>query len=462
MPEAGRLTWSLRWRLSLLWFLEWGITGALMTYLPILWDKIHIPKSEQGQLMAMTAVGLWVAPFVVGQVVDRWVAAEKYLAFSHFLGGLSLYWLASAADAYTPTGGNLPILMALCGLFAVAYFPTVPLTTALCFRHLPQPEAQFGKVRVWGTVGWMVSGLVLSVWLARDELLQMLHAEFPVTIWPSRIELWLKQLPIAVPTDCFRMSALLSFSLSSFCIFLPHTPPLKAPRGEGRFAPLAVLGMLRNRSFLIFLVISFLLAVLVVPLYSLAVPNLLGKLLEDRHYSKDWVPAVMLAGQISEFPALLLLSVCLRKWGLKFTFSVGIAAWAVRLGIFAAADQFWPVMSGVVLHGICHVFLIIVAQLFIDAQCRQDLRVSAQNLLSFVTVGIGMPLGAVLGGFLYELFEAREHRLLLFAFPTLAAVVLLLAFWKFVEIPVSAGREVLESPASKLPTSPSAGGHAAS
>ena len=73
-----------------------------------------------------------------------------------------------------------------------------------------------------------------------------------------------------------------------------------------------------------------------------------------------------------------------------------------------------------------------------------------------------MPLGAVLGGFLYELFEAREHRLLLFAFPTLAAVVLLLAFWKFVEIPVSAGREVLESPASKLPTSPSAGGHAAS
>lgn len=458
---TGRLTWSLRWRLSCLWFLEWGITGTLMTYLPIYWEKINVPKIEQGQLMAVAAVGLWIAPFVVGQLVDRWIAAEKYLAFSHFLGGLALYWMATAAEAYGRGESNFQVLAGLCGLFAVAYFPTVPLTTALCFRHLPQPEAQFGRVRVWGTWGWMLSGAGLSLWLARDELLGWALGAYPETTFLPTLRTWIGWLPAPAPSDCFRMSALLSFALSSFCILLPHTPPLKAPQDSVRVAPLAVAAMFRDRSFTVFVAVAVLMAILVVPLFNLAAPNLVGRLLKERGFSNDWVPAAMLIGQISEFPALLLLPWSLRKFGMKFSFTLGIAAWAFRFALFTAAleasqwsaayparveqTRFWLVTVGLSLHGVCHVFLIIVAQLYLDAKCRKDLRVSAQNLLSFLTLGIGMPLGSILGGVLYEYYHSSGHRRFLFLFPMLAACGLMFIFWKLVAPPEASGEPRLRN-----------------
>jgi Nucleoside H+ symporter len=424
---AGGLNWNLRWRLSLLWCLEWGITGAVMTYLPIYWESINLTKHQQSQLYAVMAVGLWVAPFVVGQVADRWAAMEKVLAISHFVGGVSLYALAMAMDLYKVTAGNFQSLLWLVGIFAVAYVPTVPLVSALCFRNLPDPDGQFGKVRVWGTVGWMLGGLGLSFWLERNQVFAWLHREYPSSVAIDSVHAFFRMLPRSTESDCFRMSAILSFALSSFCIFLPHTPP--AGTAHGRVAPLAVLGMFRDRTFSLFIGISCLLAVLVVPLYNMAVPTLLN----DLGVPGNWVPTVMLIGQVSEFPALLLLSYLLRHLGLKAIFALGIAAWAVRYGLFAIGAPWSLVLTGLALHGVCHVFLIIVAQLYLDSQCSKDLRASAQNLLSFVTLGIGFPLGTLLGGLMREQFQSSPMQL--FAAPAVAAVLLLLLFWKTVKFP---------------------------
>jgi hypothetical protein len=325
----GTLKWNLRWRLSVLWFLEWGITGAVITYLPIYWDSINLTKSQQAQLGAVTAVGLWIAPFVVGQVADRWLAIEKVLAISQFVGGIALYAMATGMELYQETATNFESLLWLSGIFACAYLPTVPLVSALCFRHLPDPDAQFGKVRVWGTVGWMAASLSLSFWLDRQQVFDWLGSRYPDWSIVDSSRTLFRMLPDAAPSDCFRMSAILSFALSSFCIFLPHTPPAKAPRGN--VAPLAVLSMFRDRTFTLFMAVSFLLAVGVVPLYNTAVPPLLAQL----GVQPSWVPTVMLIGQLSEFPALLLLSLCLRYLGLKLTFALGIAAWALRYGLFA-------------------------------------------------------------------------------------------------------------------------------
>lgn len=424
---ARRLSWTLRWRLSVLWFLEWGITGTIMTYLPIYWESIKLGKQQQGQLMAVTAIGLWVAPFIVGQVADRWLATEKYLAISHFVGGIALYTLAYAAELYKETGGNFQSLLVLCGIFAVAYFPTIPLASSLCFRHLPEPDAQFGKVRVWGTVGWMLAGLSLSIWLSHDQVTAWLGRHYLDWKQTGELNRFFDWLPQPSDSDCFRISALLSFALSSFCIFLPHTPPAHAPRD--RVAPLAILAMFGNRTFALFMAISFLLAVLIVPLYSLAVPHLLREVMD---VPGNWVPTVMLVGQLSEFPALLLLSVCLKRLGLKMTFALGIAAWSLRYGLFAIGGSSTVVLTGLALHGVCHVFLIIVAQLYIDSQTRKDLRASAQTLLAFVTLGIGMPLGALLGGLLNQRFE--KNPTLLFAIPSAMALGLLVLYWKTIRI----------------------------
>ncbi len=425
---TARLPWNLRWRLSVLWILEWGITGTILTYLPLYLTEIGLSSERQGLLMAVGAVGLWVAPFFVGQVADRWLASEKYLAISHLIGALTLAALPFATELYRETGENFSALVILIGLYAVAYFPTMAVATSLTFRHLPDPDAQFGKVRVWGTVGWMLAGFSLSVWLGRREAIDWAYANFPN--WRTAINNvneFVTWLPRPSSADCFRIAAILSFVLSSFCIFLPATPPARTR--ESGIAPLQILGMFRDRQFSTLIGISFMLS-LVVPLYTLHVP----KLLQQSGVGSDWIPAVMLIGQISEFPALWLLPMFLKRLGLKTTFAVGMAAWLVRYLFFAAGEPMWLLLTGLGLHGICHVFLIIVIQLYVDSECPRDLRATAQNLFAFITMGIGMPLGLWLGGLLGQFyFDEKTNETdyqLFFTVPAVVIATILVVFWR--------------------------------
>ena len=417
-----QLRWRLRWRLSLLWLLEWGITGALLTYLPLYFTKHGLPLEETGPLLAVGAVGLWVAPIVTGQICDRWMNMERYLSVAHLCGGITLLIIPVAVQA-----GWFDLVFWLLGLFAALYLPTMPLASALTFRHLPQPELQFGKVRIWGTVGWVLSGVGLSVWLQWNDAQHWLRETIPATEQiVLQVDRLFRQLPGPTSDDAFHIAAVLSFVLSSFCVFLPATPPARTARG--RFAPFAVLKMFCNRSFVVLTIFSFLLA-LVIPLYSLAVPPLL----EQQHFHADWVPAVMTIGQISEFPALLLLPWCLRRWGLRGTFLLGIAAWAVRYALFAAEPPVSITLFGVALHGVCHVFVIIVIQLYVDAHCPPDKRASAQNLFAFLTLGVAMPIGLLLSRPLVQ--ASRDgagdvvHFSRVFGIPSLLLTVAMCLFW---------------------------------
>lgn len=430
---SAQLRCRIRWRLSVLWALEWGVTGAILTYLPLYFAEKGLSPEQLGRLMAVTAVGLWIAPFIVGQVCDRWLATEKYLAVSHFVGGLTLMAIPLATRMHHETGNHFGALMLLVGLYAMAYFPTIPLASSLTFRHLPDPDTQFPSVRVWGTVGWVLSGLVLSLWLGRADARVWLAGQLPA--WSPTIERVHAAVDwIGPPTsaDCFHIAALLSFALSSFCVFLPATPPARAHRD--RIAPLQVLSMFRDRSFRILIGVSFLLAA-VVPFYTLEVP----KLLERRGVSADWVPAVMTIGQISEFPALLLLPFCLKRFGLKATFALGMGAWLLRYALFACERPVSLVLTGIGLHGVCHVFLIIVIQLYVDRRCRSDLRASAQNLFAFVTMGIGLPIGFLAAGRLAEVFyDADTHQTnyqVLFSVAALFVLGVLSMYWKCFRLP---------------------------
>src|SRR3990172_3760201 len=348
---SARLAWRIRWRLSVLGALEWAIPGPILPYLPLYFTDNGLPIDELGALLAVvSALGLWVAPFVVGQVCDRWLARERYLALAHFFGGLVLIGIPIATEMYNETGEHLAAIQLLVGLYAVAYFPTVPLASSLTFRHLSDPDAQFGKVRIWGTVGWVLAGLSLSLWLRRTEACDWFVARFPA--WrPTLDDLRETFSWVGEPTssDCFRIAAILSFALSSFCVFLPPTPPARIR--QGATAPLQALAMFRNPTFSLLIGISFLLAV-IVPFYTLGVPNLLTQ----SGFDADWIPAVMTIGQISEFPALLLLPVCLRRFGLKATFALGMWAWFFRYLFFALQGPVWLIVAGGLLHGVCHLF----------------------------------------------------------------------------------------------------------
>jgi hypothetical protein len=196
--------------------------------------------------------------------------------------------------------------------------------------------------------------------------------------------------------------------------------------------------MFKNPTFSVLIGISFLLA-LVIPLYSLAVPMLIDKMLWDMEISAHWVPAVMTVGQISEFPALLLLPFCLKRFGMKATFALGMLAWVVRYGMFAFAQPVWLILLGISFHGVCHVFLVIVIQLYVDAVCRPDLRASAQNLFAFITMGIAMPAGFVLSGLWGDYCRIKDFDSanfpLFFSVPAALILILLAAYWRFFDWP---------------------------
>lgn len=427
---------TLRWRLSLLWALEWGITGCVLTYLPVYLSSSGFSERELGWLMAVSAVGLWVAPLVVGQICDRWMATDRYLIIAHLAGGLTLLGIPIVVDAYQPgEPGRFPMVLLLFGVYACAYIPTVPLASSLTFRHLEDPDSQFGGIRVWGTVGWVVAGLVLSCWLGSATLYHWLSKMTSQSGWGSGLLEHVRSavLWIGGPShsDSFRMAAVLSFLLCGFCWWLPSTPPVPSERTD--LAPVAVLRLFKNRGFALLIGVSFLLAV-VVPFYSLAVPQLLT----SAGVSDEWVPAVMTVGQISEFPSLFLLYQCTQRWGLKGTFAAGIVAWLLRYSLFAATHSIPWILVGISLHGVCHVFVIIVLQIYIDRRCPADLRASMQNLFAFVTLGIAMPVGFVLSGWLAHICRltagSAGNYSLFFAAPAVLLVFILPVYWRYFEV----------------------------
>ena len=416
---------GLRARLGVLWALQWGITGALLTYLPLYFEGRGLSRGQLGSLFAVAAVGLWIAPIVVGQLCDRLIGAEKYLAVAHFFGGVTLLIVPFAANLFAVTGEGFWFLIVTVGLFSALYFPTLPVVSAVTFRHLPDPDTQFGRVRLWGTVGWVLSGLFVSVWLGQRQAMQWLSRNSPALRDNlEHLDSLIRRLAPVDEADCFRIAAVLSFALSSFCAWLPRSPPPRPT--SGRFAPLQTLGLLKDRKFALLIAASFALS-LIVPVYTLEVPALLVR----DGYDSDWVPAVMTIGQLSEFPALLLLGLCLKRLGVVPTFTIGVAAWAARFLLLAVTDATGPVLAGLALHGVCHVFLIVAVQLYVDSRCPPDLRASGQNLFAVVTVGVGMPLGFLISGSLSEWASGGSEApsRLLFLAAALAVSVVLIPVW---------------------------------
>jgi MFS family permease len=439
---ASPIPRSLRWRLSMLWMLQWGITGSRFKYLPLYVNEHQVGAAGVGQHMAVAARGLLGAPLVVGQVCDRWMNSERYLALAHFVGGVTLLYIPEVAERYSQTQDNFSVLLLLAGVYAIAYFPTIPLATSLSFRHLPDPDAQFGQVRIWGTVGWVLAGVGLSVWLGQIEVQNWLYKTFNGQLVLREQKSVFEWLGSPSSDDAFDIAAVLSFALAAFCVFLPRTPPLKARKGR-EHSTLAAVGVIRqfwDPQFALLIALSFVLA-LVVPFYSYAVPMLL----EYLGISGHWVPAAMTVGQISEFPCLALLHRCFAQWGAKVTFAVGMAAWLLRYGLFAAdagSASLGLVMLGVSLHGVCHVFLVVVIQLYIDRRCPPDARATAQNLFAFLTMGIAVPLGFLIAGRLGQWCRLttpdQADYSTFFAVPAVTVGVLLVIFWKFARLKLPA------------------------
>lgn len=373
---------AVKSRLSVMMFLQYAIWGA---WLPLLWPflaNVREMTGEQiGHMFAVGAVGAIVSPFIAGQIADRYFNTEKFLGISHILGGV-LVWQLATIDSYT---GFLVFSL----LYSLIYSPTLSLTNSLAFHHLEDRDRDFGKVRVWGTVGWIVVGISIGQWL--------LYSHTPATGTEAEIAM----AQYEGMADAFRLSALLGVVMGIFCFTLPATPPTPS---EEKNAALEAIGEVKSQP----LLTLFLLAVPVSCIhqfYFVHTAEFLGKFQSG---AADWLNSIfgvgggglMTVGQISELFVLAVIPLIAKTVSRKSLLAVGLLAYALRMLLFMNGEAWGTaaVMLGIALHGLCFGCFIFVAFMIVDEETTPDVRASAQSLFNLVIIGIGIIVGSMIAG----------------------------------------------------------------
>src|SRR5881628_4018148 len=352
-------------------FLQFFIWGAWYTSIAVYMTN-HGMATLTHWPYTVNPVAAIVAPFFLGLVADRYFATERVLGTLHLLGGLLLF--ATPHFAAEPTTFILLLL-----LYNLCYMPTLGLANSLAFHHIESQEQQFPLIRVFGTIGWIVAGLFIS--LVLSKVMGGVAEQTPGPLYTA---------------------ATASIALGLFCFTLPHTPP--SGRGQPvslrSIAGLDALKQLGDRPFYVFIIASLLLCIPLAAYY-----NFTQLFLGAAGVQK--IAATQTVGQISETFFMLIMPMLFMRLGVKKMLMMGMAAWALRYALFALAAPaavFWMIVLGIALHGPCYDFFFVTGQIYVDKKSTPAVRGQAQGFLVLVTYGVGMFIGAQIAGNVYDRF----------------------------------------------------------
>jgi nucleoside transporter len=391
--------------LAVMMFLQYAIWGAWSVPLSGYLEK-QLGFTGLGLALIYNALPLMslIVPFTAGQVADRFMPAQRALALFHLLGGLLLFGLAFQRELLPMT--------ALMLAYAFFYAPTLALSNSIAFRNLKDPEVEFGPIRVWGTIGWIVASWLVTFVRSNFQSLQ----------WGL--------------IDIFALSGGISVLAALLSLILPHTPPAKEAADPLAFRK--AFGLLSDPNYRIFFIIALIVAT-ELPLYYVLTFPFLQSAGGVVGITSENLPTWMTIAQIAEiFTIALMLPAVLPIWGVRKTMLLGIFAWPARYAVFALAWAMhqeapwtvWLAVAALALHGFCYVFFFVVAFIYTDMVAPRDVRSSAQALINVAVLGVGMLIGGFFAGWLKDFFTAGgvTNYTMVFLVPTVITVLAGIAF----------------------------------
>lgn len=388
---------STRLQLSTMMFLEFFIWGAwFVTLGTFLGKTLNASGKEIGWAYLTQSIGAIVAPFIIGLIADKFFSAQKILGILHIVGGI-LLWFASGAQNF---GSFYPYIL----VYMILFMPTLALVNSISFRQMTNPSKEFPFIRVLGTIGWIIAGLAISIFG------------------------WDKQGSETLLANTFKMAAVAAVLLGLFSFTLPATPPLKKgiKTSVGDILGLDALRLLKNKSYLLFFIASIAICIPLAFYY-----NFTNLFLNEKGMQST--AGIQSLGQVSEILFMLLMPFLFIRFGVKKMLAIGMLAWGVRYVFFAYGNidaNYWMLILGIVLHGICYDFFFVTGQIYTDNLAGEKFKSAAQGLITLATYGVGMLIGSLVSGPIVDAYKTSDGHdwKSIWLIPAAIAVVVVILF----------------------------------
>jgi len=365
---------SVRVQLSIMMFLQFFVWGSWYVTAPNYLGKIGFKATDFANTYSVGPIAGLITPLFVGLIADRFFSAQKVLGCLHMLGGFIMLGATQVMKGESPSPSllNWGFLMG----YMLTYYPTLALTNTIAMKNMTNPEKEFPGIRVMGTIGWIAAGWVLTLGALETNI------------------------------GMFYLAGIASLLLGAFSFTLPATPPVQSGKVSlSQLFGLDALVLLKDRSYLVFIVSSLLICIPLAFYYQIA----------SRVVELTGLPVgtTMSLGQISEIFFMLVMPFFFVRLGVKWMLAVGMLAWSIRYALFAfgAPDEIrWAIISGIVLHGICYDFFFVTGQIYTDKKAPEAVRAQAQGLLVMLTLGLGMMIGAQVAGIVEARYTTAEAK----------------------------------------------------
>ena len=383
-------------KLSLMMLLQYMMYAVWWVPLAAYLTNLGVSTSQKSWILSSMAIGCLASP-LVGMLADRFWPAQKVLFGLNLLNAGMLFW---AGSTNSPDILFLSLLIAMLG-----YMPSWGLTSSIAMAHLPSED--FPKVRVFGSIGWVASGIFSIIFI------KFLNIEFDGTNIP------------------FYCGAGVSLVAAFTNLALPHTPPLaKGKKGTLVDAfGLGTIQLMKDKNFAVFILLSFLSLIPFAMYYSYFSEFLLDIDIEYISVTINW-------GVLAEMGFMLLLPLAIKKFGLRKTMILGLVALTIRYLSFylgGAINIEGLFYIGILIHGLIFGFFYVGGQIYIDKKAPPELKSQAQGFIFLVTFGLGLLAGNMISGAIIHKFNVNGiyNWDAIWGITTLISILLVISFIAF-------------------------------